>query len=785
MQDHIRTALALQHAPASLPFVKLPEGARVKDMGIEYNVLYCDRNGAALRRMDETNATITFTQADLNERLNREANPMTVEFRYYSENKAKARLKGTSSLSVLADKNQEEIREREYFVRKFLELKAQNREERRLARIKGLPLPPSVSKSRESLLRVIPIMARAWRELRITSGAAFANRKPTKTGRVNAKTRARVDLYEPCPSSVKGWILAMEENEFDPLCLKNNYRTERPEYFTPDEFQYLNDAVRAACSTTKPDLARIHGDMVGLMEAANKSRSPDDQLRIPCDDTLRNRYNALPDMWQELGRDGRETARKEWQPEHGGIDVIRPLERIECDDHEIDLQTLLVKVGIWKTLSKAERKKIKRIRLWISAMICVATRSIIALHVSAEPPSLKSAMTALEMSTRDKTDIARRLGCQSPWMQHGTGETIAVDSAVYFAHRPYRIAVNDMGCDIFLPPAGQASMRGYIERWFQTCSHQMFNYFDGRTWGSIAEKGDYDSEAHAASVADQIAECLIRWAVDGYHNAPHEGLNGATPLNRWLELARDHGVQPGPTGALRTHLFGTYVKRVISKKGLRVAGLYFQSKELQQIRRKSKKTPVLGRVNNHNLDAVSVLTENGWIEVPCVHRELAGVSIWRWLATVERLKLFNSENAKASRQILVDTFAWLKQQAEMARLEAGLVNPVLTDEDYQRFERKMDREFDLIDASVKGEPVPEGEWRPSNELFAALRIAPIVYARTRSAKVIREEAETGGRPPLGTALPPPPPQEAKTQNDDDDDEATVIRRISNDIFDDE
>ncbi len=148
MQDHIRTALALQHAPASLPFVKLPEGARVKDLGIEYNVLYCDRTGAVLRRMDETNATISFTQADLNERLNRDADPMTVEFRYYSDNKAKARLKGASSLSVLGHKDQEDIVRKEFFVRTFLELEEQNKEDRRLARIDRLPLPPSVSKSR-------------------------------------------------------------------------------------------------------------------------------------------------------------------------------------------------------------------------------------------------------------------------------------------------------------------------------------------------------------------------------------------------------------------------------------------------------------------------------------------------------------------------------------------------------------------------------------------------------------------------------------------------------------
>ncbi len=93
-------------------------------------------------------------------------------------------------------------------------------------------------------------------------------------------------------------------------------------------------------------------------------------------------------------------------------------------------------------------------------------------------------------------------------------------------------------------------------------------------------------------------------------------LNGATPLNRWLELSRDYGVMPGPRGAMRAHLFGTYIKRIITKKGLRIAGLQFQSKELQQVRRTSGKTPIVGRVNNHDLGSASVWTEEGWIEVP-------------------------------------------------------------------------------------------------------------------------------------------------------------------------
>ncbi len=769
MKTNLHSVLALQHGSLLPPFHRLPENARVRDLGIDYCVVYCDRNGAALQRMDETNATVTFSQADIAERLNRPGNPMTVEKDYYSTRKALARVSGPDRLSSLSPSDQEDVLRKEFFVRKYFELEADYREKRRLARMDGMPLPPPVSRSRDSLLRVIPTIAVAWRDLQIRNASSSTYR-----------TKAAQGFFDPKPSTVKSWIQRMEENEFDPVFLRNQYRTERPEYFTPDELIHLNAAIVSACSRTDPDLAEIHRQMVIAMEAENLLRGSDDQLRIPCESTLRNRYGELPEMRRDLGRDGTDPARRKWQPEHGGIDVVRALERIEFDDHDTDLQTLLVKIGVWKAMSRAERAKVKRIRLWISAAIDVASRSLVGLHVAAQPPSMKSAMTVLEMATRDKTEMARRLGCKSPWIQGGSMETLAVDSAVYFAYREFRVAVNDMGTDLFLPPAGEAPWRGFIERFFGTFAHQLFNYFSGRTWGSVAAKGDYDSEANAAAVADQVAECIIRWAVDGYHNAPHTELNGATPLNRWLELSRDYGVMPGPTGAMRSHLFGTYIKRVITKKGLRVAGLQFQSKELQQVRRKSGKTPVVGRVNNHDLGSVSVWTEEGWIEVPCVHQELQGVSIWQWLAATERLRLFNAENAKVSRGTLMATFAWLKQQAEMARLEAGLVNPVLTDEDYQRFERKMDRVFDLVDKPFEGESRPEGEWHPSDELFAALSIQPVVYANAKkSANAIREEAEDGSRPQIGSALKLQPPEQRE------DPEVSVAQRIGNDIFDNE
>jgi len=751
MQEQFKAMLALQSAAESDGIVVIPPDALVVDKGVQYKALHSDKNGVVLRRMDDTDATVSFTQAEIAKKLNRPGDPMSVKVKHFTPANAKARLSGTDQLLCLGLKEQDTILKKEFFVRFYFKEKYLYDETCRQARRDGVRLPDVVvSTSPEPLKRVIRRAAEAWRELESTRSAT----RPTY--RNKGKQAA---FEEPGVSTVKGWISEMKHNGFNPICLRNNYPKQREEHFSADELVHLNAALTESCSTTKPKIASLHRTMEEAIKKENTIRSPEDQLRIPSVDTLRRRYDDVPPMYKELGKDGKDAADRNWRPEMGGLDVIRPFERVEFDDHETNLQAILVKTKVWQTLSKEERERIKKQRLWISAMIDVASRSMAAIHVSHMPPSIRSAMTTLELATRDKTPIAKRLGCSTAWPQGGLMEVLAVDSAVYFAHRPFRVAVNDMGVDLFLPPAGKASMRGFIERWFRTFGDQMFEYFTGRTWGSVAEKGDYDSEANASAIADQVADCIIRYVVDGYHNTPHSQLNGATPLHRWLELSRDHGVMPGPTGAMRGHLFGTMMKRRITKKGIRAAGLYFQSKEIQQIKRRIGSEPVVCRVNNHDLGMISVWFEQGWIEVPCIHEELAGVSIWQWLAATERLKLYHKENAAVSRPIMLATFKWLKDQADIARLENGLLSPILATEDYDRFEKKMDLVFDVVNLPIAGETPPEGEWTPSIDFFAAIGVSPVVYAKAKkaeraAAKAARDQAEAGGRPTSERDAPP-------------------------------
>ncbi|WP_368516899.1 hypothetical protein [Rhizobium sp.] len=775
MEEKIKQLLGVHAKPEAPGIARIPEGSLVMDHGVPYVGLRSDKDGVVLHRMDDVNVTVSFTQTEFHERLNRPVDPLWVKPRHFTPANAKARTTGSDMLGCLGLKDQDDVLRKEFFVRSFLRREREYEEKCRQARRDGARLPDVVvSRSSDAMRPVVAEIAREWQTVQNAGSVT----RPTY------RNKHKKALFLPGASTVKKWIHAMEKNDFNPICLKNDYGKAREEYFTPDELVYVNSALAEACSSTRPNIAAVHRTMEKAMQDANKTRSASDQLRIPDVGTLRNRYNDVPPMFKDLGRFGKDAARREWQPEMGGIDVIRPLERVEMDDHMTDLQSILVKTGVWQTLTKPQKALVKKVRLWITAAIDVASRSVVGLHVSSLPPSIRSAMTTLEMSTRSKTSLAKRLGCSSSWPQGGLTEVFAVDSAVYFAHRPFRVAVNDCGMSLFLPPAGEAPFRGFIERWFRTAGSQMFNYFSGRTWGSIDEKAGADAVAEASMTADQVGTCLLRWVVDGYHNTPHSGLNGATPNDMWLQLTNQWGVIPGPTGELRTHCFGTIFEAVISKKGIRRAGLQFQSKQAQQIRRIVGKTPVVCRVNNHNLRSISILYESGWVDVPCVHQELAGVSIWQWLAASEKLRLFNEENAKVSRPTMLATFAWLKEQADIARLEAGILSPILTAEDFERFEKKMDRVFDVVDSPIKGEPRPEGEWHPSDELFDMLGIQPVVYASAvkaakAAAKAAGEQAELGGRPPLSSMKPRTPREEAEIELDLDE---PVTQRIV-DVFD--
>lgn len=510
--------------------------------------------------------------------------------------------------------------------------------------------------------------------------------------------RERGGFAMPGARTVRNWLNIFERDP-NPLALVeavDGYRQNN--YFTAEESVVLDKYVRAYASRERPTMLALHTKMVDEIEGFNEQcdLSGDVPLRIPSLRTFQNRVNRLGEAFRKLARDGEGKASAEYRALGSGLSVTRPFQRIEMDEWRVDWRTLLTILGVWQKLTREQKLKVRKERVYITAAFDHASRSLVGLRVHREAPSIMTVLATLEMACIDKTSIAKRYGCKDPWNQCGSPEIVAADSAAWFANQAFRVTLNDLRSGVFLPPAGAASARGTIERFFRTSSGKALEVFSGKTFGSVAAKGDYDADALANLPFDEIAACLTRFYVDVYQNTEHEGLNGETPKEAWKRLIKTHRIRPEPTGRRRRHIFGINVYRTLSSSGLRFLGIPYQSTALQAILRR-KKQKVLIRVDRFDLGEISVWDGQGWITVHAPGEDFKGMSVWTWRAAHLELRKLNLEKARMSRAVLRQARAELEAKGEVRALEAGIDSPILTEEAFHAWEKEMDRGIVLVD----------------------------------------------------------------------------------------
>lgn len=352
-----------------------------------------------------------------------------------------------------------------------------------------------------------------------------------------------------------------------------------------------------------------------------------------------------------------------------------------------------MELGLWSRLSAKLKATIERTRTWLTVVIDCATRCILAMRLLVAPPSAESAISALEMAIYDKGTLADAVGVGSSWEMHGQIESLVTDGGAAFVAVATQVVLRDLGITHEVAPAGVPFLRGTIERFFLTVQSRLLPLFPGQTFENAISKGDYDSEGNACLNVEELNRLLIRYAVDIYHNTPHEGLGGETPRNAWRRLRGLYGVFTPPEEAVRRHVFGIATTRRIGNRGIRFLGLHYQSPELQRIRFEIGQKPIAIRINRHDLGAVSVLHGSGWISIPCVFREITGTSIWEWLAAAQDLRRRNADMAALETDTVRQAMADLRESAAMAIKRAEIGEPVMALADLEKAEHELFRAF--------------------------------------------------------------------------------------------
>ncbi len=466
-------------------------------------------------------------------------------------------------------------------------------------------------------------------------------------------------------------------------------------------------------STRQPRKSDLLHDLHAEIDRQNEEREQQGlrPLHKPSRKAFERVINALDPFAVEAGRTSPEAARKKFFIVRGGLDVTRPLERVEIDETLIPLQKILIDAGIWETLSPKLKDEVKRGRYWLSAAIDAATRCYTAALL-VEKLSASTAVATLEMAVNDKSTYAAAAGCITPWDMYGSIESVVQDSGSQFLSHEYCSAATDMGAELLFPPAGLPQMRARTERSFRTLNG-LFSRLDGQTFANVVAKGDYDAEARATLDIAEIGRMIVRWIVDVYHNTPHSGLGGETPRNAWLRLTRDFPVLPSPEPDVNRHIFGVTLERRIGNEGIRVLGLRYQSLQLQRLRAEVHQKSVLVRVNPADLGKISVRTKEGWCEVPCVKSGFDGVSVTRWLEAESLLRRTNASMAALALPVVQQAIRDIQETADQATRRAGIASPILGSAEIAKFEKARFRDFEIApdagDAPAIFEPMDELE----------------------------------------------------------------------------
>lgn len=523
--------------------------------------------------------------------------------------------------------------------------------------------------------------------------------RPSTRGQAGRRAEA---VQPPSPSALRRWLRSYEAHGAIGLCDAKHRSGNRSARMGLAELALMGPIIAQFASSLRPTVKLIYEKVCMAFDAANEKRAAEGVAPLvkPSRETVRQRIKALDPYQTCLAREGAAVARKKFAPVARGLELTRPLERVEIDEWKVDLMSILAKIGLLEHLSEQEKADLgygkKKLRWMLTVAICATTQCIVGMRLS--PSATKhSAIQTLEMVTQDKGVWSDLYGANSAWNMAGVPELVVTDNGSAFISAEMRLAMADLGIRSERTPAGFPEMRARIERLFGTMATGLLPLLSGRTFSDVVAKGDADPEKSAALTQDEFAAVLVRWIVDIYHKSPHEGLDGETPANCWNRLADDYGVRPAPDTRRRRLVFGTRDTRVLSKKGIRFYGVWYHSDVLAEHMLRSSQRKLDVRWHQDDIGAIEVKLDDGWVEVPAVMTGLRGVRADTWYHTVRSLRARYRDQAAVSRSVVLQAIRDIEALNENAMKREGLVAVDWSPESIAKIEDRILMGFDVAD----------------------------------------------------------------------------------------
>lgn len=344
----------------------------------------------------------------------------------------------------------------------------------------------------------------------------------------------------------------------------------------------------------------------------HNEKNPSELIKKIATSTVYRWIENLEQDLVEASRLGAETARIKHRVSYGGLKIKDILERVELDHTPIDALVIddetLLPLG----------------RPWLSLLIDVSSRMILGFYISFNNPSAHSVLQALKMALMPKDGILAEYDVNGIWPAMGIPILLAVDNGMDLHSEGLKQACFEMVIQLMFMGAKSPFHKGTIERMIGTLNRELIHLLPGTVFSNVDERGEYDSENKATIDFKTLNKLILKWIVEIYHNRPHKGLLGKTPLEVWTEKSQGKVIELPANPQIMEVITGIPASRVIFHYGVELEGLHYNSRELQDIRRSIGGNPKIQlKFYEDQIGFIHVLNPNTneFIRVDCVHPE--------------------------------------------------------------------------------------------------------------------------------------------------------------------
>ena len=632
-------------------------------------------------------------------------------------------------LGLLSERHRKRVNHRYAMVRGFLDLQERTGLKGTDEAITGA-MDQIVEAARDYLVQDLPDPESALAQKEFKAGRG---RKP--------KTRGHLAVPDPVSSrTLRSWVTRCRKGGKKALvdnCAAQGNRNSR---YGPEEIRLLAEVVEQEYLTLqrKPVTAVVMDVKLAFREE-NRRRFADGlaALRVPGREAVRGHVRSLDRFRVLVARYGQQAAMRKMRASAQGPEALRPFQRVEMDEWKIDLLAVMSRSGLLKLFSTEELADMGLLggtkRWWLVVAIDCRTRCIAGMTLTANPRT-SGAIRCLRMVTNDKRRFADAVHACAEWSVFGTPETLAVDNGSAFKSVAFTTACADLGLTKIQTIAGQPEMRGCIERVFNTLGTTLMPRLNGRTFGDVVTRAGHPAEERACLDLEDIAFALVRWVVDIYHNTPHEGLAGRTPLEQW-EADLDDGNYPlkaAPSAEMKRVAFGLPLRRKVQKDGLRVMNVRYHSERLARWFLANGRREVNVRWFDGEIGSVAAELDGEWHGIPAVSAAFQGVDASTWAAARRALRGKDPRRKAWEENVVLKAIADIEAMNGQKALACGIVDHEWTEERFRKVEKEAMAPFDVVPARRPASPTPDGYG------MSILPVAPSGEGRGRTATPARQ-----------------------------------------------